>query len=86
MPYGINISEDKNTMLFQEAVEELVRTFIAVDDIVVNRNYQGSCKLCDLSFICMAKIGWTGCAIPCTQSERKGCEMESVYFKEVTNA
>ena len=85
MPYGINISEDKNTIFLQKAGEE-VRTFIAVDDIVVDRNYQESCKLCDLSFICSSKIGWAGCAIPCVQSERAGYAMESVYFKEVTNA
>ena len=85
MPYGINISEDKNTIFLQKAGEE-VRTFIAVDDIVVDRNYQESCKLCDLSFICNAKVGSIGCAIPCTQADREGYRMESVYFKEVTNA
>ena len=85
MPYGINISEDKNTIFLQKAGEE-VRTFIAVDDIVVDRNYQESCKLCDLSFICMAKVDNVGCEIPCTTRERLGCELDSVYFKEVTNA
>ena len=80
MPYGINISEDKNTILFQEAGEE-VRTFIVVD-----RDYTEGCKLCDLSFICEVKIGDTGCEIPCTPWERHGCELDLVYFKEVTNA
>ena len=70
MPYGINISEDKNTIFLQKAGEE-VRTFIAVDDIVVDRNYQESCKLCDLSFICMAKVGNIGYAIPCTTSRQR---------------